>query len=120
MSFLALHQHSFLEQRQSPEAGWGTGKSWSETYGRQRGAKHEDKNEHGNTEVNEHQIHTESVNVLLAPLSPRAEDGAGVVRRGACLGENTMSGMPHPRRQAWILNPFKYQVLATGQYSTLA
>lgn len=26
----------------------------------------------------------EAVNILLSPLSPRAEDRAGVVRRGAC------------------------------------
>lgn len=48
-------QH-FLEQRQGPDAVWVTGKSQSKTCGRQQGAncKHEDENEHGNTEVNEH------------------------------------------------------------------
>lgn len=44
----------------------------------------------------------EVVNVLLSPLSPREEDRARVVRRGACLGENTTSGTPQPKRQSWI------------------
>lgn len=44
----------------------------------------------------------EAVNVLLSPLSPREEDKAGVLRRGDCLDENTTSGTPQPRRQAWI------------------
>lgn len=48
------HYQRFLEQRQSPEAVWVTGKS--ETCGRQQGAdcKHEDRSERGDTEVNEH------------------------------------------------------------------
>lgn len=54
----------------------------------------------------------EAVNVLLPPLSPREEDWAGVLRRGDCLDENTTSGTPQPRRQAWIFSPFKYQALA--------
>lgn len=36
----------------------------------------------------------EAVNVLLSPLSPRAE-GAGVVRRGACLGGAAEGGQEY-------------------------
>lgn len=36
MSFLALHPQHFLEQRQSPEAGEITGKSWSKAMGGSR------------------------------------------------------------------------------------
>lgn len=99
-------QH-FLEQRQGPEAVWVTGKSWSKTCGRQQGAncKHEDKNEHGNTEVNEHEIHLEAVNVLQSPLSPRAE-GAAVVSREACLWGEYYSWNPSTKEASADFSSF--------------
>lgn len=57
----------------------------------------------------------EAVNVPLSPLFRRA-DGAGVVRRGACLSGITLSGIPQPRRQGQAQTFWSFQVWSAGHW----